>query len=143
MKIDDLILTNLLCRGTNTIIYISTKQKSLIKYIAIQFNKKTLSEEEKLKNIFDNYYYALNDTNHPNIVKLVDKKETSKDIYLVLEYCNGGNLEDFSDKYFKENKLPLTEEIVQYIMRQVINTLKYLHQKKIIFRNIKPSKLLI
>ena len=143
MKIDDLILTNLLCRGTNTIIYISTKQKSLVKYITIQFNKKTLSEEEKLKNIFDNYYYALNDTNHPNIVKLIDKKETSKDVYLVLEYCNGGNLEDFSEKYFKENKKPLTEEIVQYIMRQVINTLKYLHQKKIIFRNIKPSKLLI
>ena len=143
MKIDDLILTKPLYRGEYRIIYLSTKQGSSVKYISIQINKKTLSEEKELKNIFDNYFYALNDTNHPNIVKLLDKKETSDDIYLVLEYCNGGNIEDFSEKYFKENEKPLTEEIVQYIMRQVINTLKYLHQKKIIFRNIKPSKLLI
>ena len=144
MKVEDLILTELLdTPSLFSKIYLSTKQGSSTKYITVKFDKKTKSDKKFIKNIFNNYIYALKNTNHPNIVKLIDVKETFDANYLVLEYFNGGNLEDFAQKYFEEKKMPLTEEIVQYIMRQLINTLKYLHQKKIIFRDIKPSNLLI
>ena len=144
MKVEDLILTELLdTPSLFSKIYLSTKQGSSTKYITVKFDKKTKSDKKFIKNIFNNYIYALKNTNHPNIVKLIDVKETFDANYLVLEYFNGGNLEDFAQKYFEEKKMPLTEEIVQYIMRQLINTLKYLHQKKIIFRDIKPSNYLL
>ena len=143
MKVDDLILTELLNNGAFSKIYLSTKQGSSSIYTTVRINKIDNTKKEFFKNIFNNYIYALKDTNHPNIVKLIDIKETFNANYLVLEYCNGGNLEDFAKKYFEENKMPLTEKIVQYIMRQLVDTLKYLHQKKIIFRSVNPKKLLI
>jgi serine/threonine protein kinase len=31
--------------------------------------------------------------NHKNIIKLVDAKKTPQNIYLIMEFCNEGNLE--------------------------------------------------
>ena len=33
--------------------------------------------------------------NHPNIIKFIDAKKTENNIYLIMEFCNGGALEDF------------------------------------------------
>jgi serine/threonine protein kinase len=35
---------------------------------------------------------------HQNIIKLYDVKLTSKRLYLITEYCNLGNLEEFVEK---------------------------------------------
>jgi len=32
---------------------------------------------------------------HPNIVQLYDYLETKSDIFLIMEYCNGGDLGDY------------------------------------------------
>ena len=72
------------------------------------------------------------DTNHPNIIKLFEIKETKDKILLIKEYYNGGTLESF----LKKNIKPLSEETVQYIMRQLIDAIKYLHNKKIICRDL-------
>jgi len=59
----------------------------------------------------------LKDTNHPNIIKLIDIKEKPDFIYIITEYCNGGNLQQFLEKYLETYGKALSEEIVQYIMR--------------------------
>lgn len=79
------------------------------------------------------------DINHPNIIKLIDTKEDSDFYYTISEHCNGGNL----NKYLMDNQQPLSEEVVQYIMKQVLNAIKYLHNKKIVHRDIVPENLLI
>jgi len=45
---------------------------------------------------------------HPNIVKLIDVKKKDNNIYMILEYCNQGDLE-----HFLKNKL-LTEIEIRY-----------------------------
>ena len=35
---------------------------------------------------------------HPNIVQLVDVKKSSHNLYLILEYCDENNLEEFVKK---------------------------------------------
>jgi serine/threonine-protein kinase ULK/ATG1 len=32
--------------------------------------------------------------NHPNVIKFIDAKKTDNNIYLIMEFCNGGSLED-------------------------------------------------
>ena len=59
-------------------------------------------------------------------------------IYIITEYCNGGNLKEYLNIYKK-----LSEEIVHYIMKQVIEAMKYLHNKKIMHRNLCLSNILI
>ena len=78
----------------------------------------------------------LMDVNHPNIIELKEIKKKENKIYLVMEYCNGGNLEKFLEKYQEDNKKPHSEEIVQYIMRQIVEGMKYLSNKNIMHRHI-------
>ena len=54
-----------------------------------------------------------------------------------------GTLQDFLEQYQKKyNKTP-SEEKVQYIMRQIIHVIKYLHNKKIVHTNISLDNIMI
>jgi len=85
---------------------------------------------------------VIKDINHPNILQLIDLKEDSEYYYFIYEYCDGGNLDDYLN-YLKNNNKSLTEEEVQYIMKQLVEAVKYLHNKKIVHRNMKPRNILI
>jgi len=41
---------------------------------------------------------VLKKMNHPNIIKFIDAKKTENNIYLIMEFCNGGSLEEFIAK---------------------------------------------
>ena len=83
---------------------------------------------------------VLKDVNHSNIIKLLEIKEDSNYYYCICDYFYGKDLFDYLKE--RESKI-LSEEIVQYIMKQLISAIKYLHDKKIVHRNIKPSTIYI
>ena len=58
MKVDDLILKELLDEIPSAKIYLSTKRGSSAKYATVKINKATNSEKKFIKNIFNNYIYA-------------------------------------------------------------------------------------
>jgi serine/threonine protein kinase len=60
-----------------------------------------------------------------------------------MEFCNGGDLTGCLKKYKAAYRRPFTEEIVQYIMRQVVNGLNFLHSNKIIHRDLKLDNILL
>jgi serine/threonine protein kinase len=60
-----------------------------------------------------------------------------------MELCNGGSLYDCLQNYKKKYKKPFTEEIVQYLMKQILSGVKCLHDQKIIHRDLKLSNILI
>ena len=121
-------------------IYLSSK-KGDNSYYATHICKKisSLSEFGPLFYL-KNYISICLDTNHPNIIKLFEIKETKDKIFLVKEYFNGGTLRAFLEK---NNNDPLSEEITQYIMRQLIEAVKYLHDKKIIHRDLQLDNIII
>ena len=84
----------------------------------------------------------IKDINHPNIIRLVNIKDDSAYYYCIYEYCNGGFLEEYLN-YLKKNNRTLSEEEAQYIMKQLVEAVKYLYNKKIVHRDIKPFKILI
>ena len=73
-----------------------------------------------------------------NLVKILDLTDIGNDKYIVYEFCNGGDLRRYL-RYFKR----FDERAVQYIMSQVLNGLKELHDKKIIHHDLKPENILI
>ncbi|CAF3668461.1 unnamed protein product [Adineta steineri] len=75
---------------------------------------------------------------HCNIVELINYFTDDKYVYLILELCSGGDLE----RYLKEKK-SLSESETQHIVKQVVNGLVYLHNHRIIHRDIKLSNLLL
>lgn len=73
----------------------------------------------------------LSKLNHPNIVKLYESIDTSKQVYLIMEYVQGESLHSYL-KAQPHRKLP--EEEIKKIMRQLISALGYLHAKNVTHR---------
>ena len=78
---------------------------------------------------------------HPNILSLKDYFEDKKNIYLVTECCEGGDLIEFIEKHHKENK-PISEKTTCKIIKIVAEGIKYLNFFGIVHRDIKPENIL-
>eukprot|EP00347_Sterkiella_histriomuscorum_P007269 403349613 len=70
--------------------------------------------------------------------KLLNVYECSQNIYLMFEYCNGGNL-----KSFLTRKRRLQEPDIKIILAQILLSLDYLHQRNINHRDIKLDNILM
>ncbi|WP_340696083.1 serine/threonine-protein kinase [Hydrogenobacter thermophilus] len=74
---------------------------------------------------------------HPNVVNILNYIEDEDgNINIVMEYVNGGSLEDKMSK----GKLNLEDSVS--IIVQVLNALSYMHSNGIIHRDIKPSNIM-
>ncbi len=78
---------------------------------------------------------------HPNLVKLHHYflSRDRKKVYLLYEYCNGGDLKTYAER--KGGKLPFKEALK--ILRQVAEGLAYLHNLGFIHFDIKPENVLL
>ena len=140
MEFDDYILGDSLGKGAFGETFLGTKKGSTMKYAIKKFDK--TQNDERLRYI-EQSIEILKNCNHPNIIKLCEVKEKGNYLYIIEEYCNGGQLEKFLEDYKKEKKVPLSEEIVQYIMKQVIDAIKYLNDKDIMHRYLTCENLLL
>lgn len=75
---------------------------------------------------------------HENVINLYDVWENRGELYLVLEYVEGGELFDYVSTY---GALP--EEEAVRLFRQIIGGLSYCHRFNICHRDLKPENLLI
>ena len=75
---------------------------------------------------------------HPNIVRLYDVIETDKYIGIILEYASGGELFDhiLAHRYLRERD-------AAKLFSQLISGVWYIHQKKIVHRDLKLENLLL
>uniref|UniRef100_A0ACD5TTV1 Uncharacterized protein n=1 Tax=Avena sativa TaxID=4498 RepID=A0ACD5TTV1_AVESA len=79
---------------------------------------------------------------HPNILRLIDTIETGDKLFLVLEYCDGGDLEAYRQTHGgPRNRLP--EAIARDFTRQLAEGLKVLRGERIVHRDLKPQNLLL
>ena len=78
-----------------------------------------------------------------NIISIKSVKNSSKNNYIITEYCNGGNLKDFLKFYINKNKTPFNEKFIQNVITQIASGLEYLHNNNIIHRFIKLENIFI
>ena len=142
-QIDDVILLKVLGKGAFGEVYLSQKQ-GRNEYFATKKIDRKIADKPSLKKYLDNEISILSSINHPNIVKLEGVKRSASHHYIIMEYINGGGLSDCLKKYKeKYNKKAFPEEIVQYLMRQIIDALNYIHKQKIIHRDLKLDNIMI
>ena len=142
MLVGDLTLLKCLGKGAFGEVYLTSKQGTNQKYATKKIDKK-FTQNPRAKRYLDNEINILKEIEHPNIIKLIEVHETTQYIYLVMELCNGGGLSDCLEDHMKKNKKPFSEEIVQYLMRQIVSGLNYLHKKDILHRDIKLDNILV
>ena len=76
--------------------------------------------------------------NHPNIMRIYDVYEGERELYLILEYVEGGELFDF---LVNRGKLAPLEALAYF--KQIVYVLNYAHAFSIIHRDLKPENILI
>ncbi|XP_067857457.1 STE20-like serine/threonine-protein kinase isoform X2 [Heptranchias perlo] len=81
----------------------------------------------------------LGSCDHPNIVKLLDAFYYEKSLWILLEFCPGGAV----DAIMLELERGLAEPQIRVICRQMLEALNYLHNNKIIHRDLKAGNVLL
>ena len=76
---------------------------------------------------------------HPNIIKLYDVFENEHHIYIIMEYCSGGDLLS----YFENHNYVLPESKVCEIIHKLSMAVYYLHSYGIVHRDLKPENILM
>ena len=93
----------------------------------LQNNSKSLKREFKIMRI----------VNHVNIVRLYEAYEDQLFLHLVMENCTGGNIFE----RISQNG-PFSEENASNLMKQLLETVEYLHSNNIAHRDLKPENLM-
>ena len=75
---------------------------------------------------------------HPNVLPIIDADVIDGQVLIVSEYADGGSLFDILKTYGK-----LSVEQAIEVTIGVLNGLEFLHNKRIIHRDIKPQNILL
>ncbi|KAH6798175.1 Protein kinase superfamily protein [Perilla frutescens var. hirtella] len=93
----------------------------------------------KLQESLKSEIFILKRINHPNIIRLHDMIEEPGKIYIVLEYCKGGDL----SMYIQQRQGKVSEATAKHFMQQLAEGLKVLRENNLIHRDLKPQNLLL
>ena len=135
-------LLNIIGKGSYGNVYLGINNLNN-QYYAIKVISKSQLQSRIVYQYFNNEIYILKHINHPNIVKYISLVEQKKDYWLVIEYCNGGSLVKALKYHLTKFNKPIPEEIVRYIVKNILTAVIYLNNKNIIHRDIKSDNILL
>ncbi|KAJ7594187.1 other/ULK/ULK protein kinase [Mycena floridula] len=126
---------------------------------------KTVKRDKLSAKLFDNLQseiQILKLLSHRHITKLIDIVRAQHHIYLIMEFCSGGDLTNYIKKRGRVESLEyvpapgsapqyyphprtggLDEIVVRSFLRQLARALKFLRTRNLIHRDIKPQNLLL
>ncbi|CAH8498044.1 unnamed protein product [Heterobilharzia americana] len=92
----------------------------------------------KSKTLLSKEICVLKDLNHENIVRLYDHSISSTGVYLVMEYCNGGDLSEYL-----QAKRTLPEDTIRHFLIQIGSAMDAMNRKGFMHRDLKPGNILL
>eukprot|EP00005_Dracoamoeba_jomungandri_P012224 CAMPEP_0174267920 /NCGR_PEP_ID=MMETSP0439-20130205/35429_1 /TAXON_ID=0 /ORGANISM="Stereomyxa ramosa, Strain Chinc5" /LENGTH=292 /DNA_ID=CAMNT_0015355737 /DNA_START=74 /DNA_END=952 /DNA_ORIENTATION=+ len=131
---DDFELLEELGSGNFSKVYLGKHKATGTEYAIKVVDKKQVDSEKLVTEI-----EILKKVSHPNIIALFEVYDSDPEkLYMVLELVSGGEL---------FNKIveigSYSENVAKSLVRQIVNAVKYLHDKNIAHRDIKPTNLLL
>ncbi|KAL1964614.1 hypothetical protein VTN77DRAFT_6788 [Rasamsonia byssochlamydoides] len=144
-------------RGSFATVYqgVHSKHRSYVAIKSVNLSKLN----KKLKDNLSSEIDILKGLHHPHIVALIDCHESTSHIHLVMEYCALGDLSlfikrrdtlgnhrytrDMIAKYPNPRVGALNEVVVRHFLKQLSSALKFLRDRNLIHRDIKPQNLLL
>ena len=120
-------------------VYRASHTKIPNRIAAIKVLKSNFLQNENLKNRFRREMEIMATISHENIIKLEQFDEDQIGMYLIMEYFDGLEI----DNYLKNKIGIFPEEKAIPIMVQILKAMGFAHKQGIIHRDIKPANILI
>eukprot|EP00891_Asterochloris_glomerata_P004830 jgi/Astpho2/4830/e_gw1.00068.1.1_t len=118
-------------RGKHSVVYKGRKKKT-IQYYAI----KSVDKSQKARVLQE--VRTMHALDHENVLKFYAWYETSNHLWLILEYCVGG---DLMSLLRQDMRLP--EASIHDLARDLVISIQYLHASSVIYCDLKPSNILL
>ncbi|CAK72533.1 unnamed protein product (macronuclear) [Paramecium tetraurelia] len=107
-----------------------TGQKRIAKII-----KNVLTDNQLLEYI--QYIQSIKKLDHPNIIKLFDVYNDEHHIYLVKEYCEGGNL----IQRLQNEESNLNKTHIAFTIQQMLSAVYFIHAQNLVHKNIQTKNI--
>ena len=114
----------------------SDKKLYVIKKISLMGLNQSRKEKVEIES------KILSAINSPYIVKYSESFEENNFLNIVMEYCDGGDLNDFIIKH-EQTHILLKEKIIWDIFLKILIGLSHLHKLKILHRDLKPLNIFL
>lgn len=120
------------------------------KTVAIKTILESISDDEEFVDMFIGEAKLVADLVHQNIVQIYQLGKVGNMYYIAMEYINGVNLEEFSEKH-KELGIKIPVDMVTFIVSRVCRGLEYAHIKTdkqgkplgVVHRDVSPKNVMI
>lgn len=118
--------------------------KKILVWKELDYGKMTEIEKQMLVSEVN----LLRELKHPHIVRYYDRilDRSTTTIYIIMEFCEGGDLGALIAKHRKEKRL-IEEEFIIKIMYQLVEALKECHRRKngahVLHRDLKPANVFL
>lgn len=124
-------------KGGHSIVLKARKRDTGCLYAIKVMSKAHLLKEDKAAQAFTELA-VLKQVTHPFVIGLHYAFQSSKSLFLALDFCPGGEL-----FYHLQNVGQFTEEQAKFYFAEVLLALDYLHQQNILYRDLKPENVLL
>ncbi|XP_012923721.1 serine/threonine-protein kinase ULK3 isoform X3 [Heterocephalus glaber] len=136
-RLDGFVLTERLGSGTYATVYKAYAKKDTREVVAIKCVTKKSLNKASVENLLTEIE-ILKGIRHPHIVQLKDFQWDSDNIYLIMEFCAGGDLSRFI-----HTRRILPEKVARVFMQQLASALQFLHERNISHLDLKPQNILL
>lgn len=125
-------------RGGMGVVYQAVR-KSDRRPVAVKIMLAKIAVDENARKMFLREIAVARQLTHPNIVSLLESGSAGSAFYFVMEYCNGGSL----DELIRGQGGRLPPSVAAPIMAECLDGLDHAHRQKFIHRDLKPQNILL
>jgi len=138
---------NAIATGGFSDIYLCTNKETNVKYILKVIKKNKITDPKIATLVLGEVVIMLELNTGPNgicpfTIGLEDYFVYNNTLYMVLEYCNGGDMENFV-RMERRNNSTLNHEQFKLLAWNVACGLSELHKRNIMHRDVKPKNILV
>jgi tetratricopeptide (TPR) repeat protein len=120
------------------VVYKAVHVRDRSRPVAIKLLRPELSEDPTLRQRLRNEAALIDQINHPNIVRVIERGESNNKLYIVMEWLDGRTL---AQVVRSGERLPLSDCLA--IMRQLADAVARMHASGVVHRDLKPENVML
>ncbi|CAH8856804.1 unnamed protein product [Trichobilharzia szidati] len=128
---ENFVLYDEIEKNSEQVIY-KARRKGTIKYLAVA------CAEKHRRPLISNHVRVSHELKHKNVLQFYEWYETSNHLWLVMELCTGGSLE----QVIREDRF-LSESVIRKFGTDIVRGLRYVHSRGVVFNRLLPSRFLL